>query len=374
MVANRERRGRLGNGTSQLATTSRAPTAKCSRLSADVPSWVATTTLATISGTLGVGNGGTGATTFSYGLLYSPGGTSAIANLATSSLNLLTTDIIEGSKLFYTDARVQSFIHASSTIPKTYSDNTFTGSTIFSGSISALGSSQFANSSNFFGPAAFGATATTTIATNGTISTPSIIANTAAAFAASFGATATSTFSSTGALSLAGGLTLSGSPNGPLHANAGVVSATTSIGVLYGGTGLTSAPTYGQLLVGNSSGGYTLTATSSLGITGGSSLFTDGGITTYLTSSDVLGVGTTTAWSKLAVFGDLFVEGSSRYLNFGTATGTSGYGFRDNAGTLEFKNSGGSWQGVTTATSGPSFSVHKNGTNQTVTAEHVRHC
>jgi hypothetical protein len=52
---------------------------------------------------------------------------------------------------------------------------------------------------------------------------------------------------------------------------------------------------------------------------------------------------------------------------FGTATGTSGYGFRDNAGTLEFKNSGGSWQGVTTATSGPSFSVHKNGTNQTVT-------
>jgi hypothetical protein len=57
---------------------------------------------------------------------------------------------------------------------------------------------------------------------------------------------------------------------------------------------------------------------------------------------------------------------ASGYLNFGTTTGTSGYGFRDNAGTLEFKNSGGVWNSVNTATSGPSFSVHKNGTNQTV--------
>jgi hypothetical protein len=145
------------------------------------------------------------------------------------------------------------------------------------------------------------------------------------------------------------------------------------MGVLYGGTGLTSAPAYGQVLVGNSSGGYTLTATSSLGISGGSSLFTDGGNTTYLTSSDVLGIGTTTAGSKLSVFGDLFVEGSSRYLNFGTATGTNGYGFRDNSGTLEFKNSGGSWQGVTTATSGPSFFVHRNGSaTTTVASNYVR--
>ena len=104
------------------------------------------------------------------------------------------------------------------------------------------------------------------------------------------------------------------------------------------------------------------------GAGGAGSLFTDGGNTTYLTSSDVLGIGTTTAGSKLTVYGDIFAEGSNRYLNFGTATGTSGYGFRDNAGTLEFKNSGGTWQGVTTATSGPSFYAHKNGSNQTVTA------
>lgn len=34
---------------------------------------------------------------------------------------------------------------------------------------------------------------------------------------------------------------------------------------------------------------------------------------------------------------------ASAYLNFGTTTGDSGYGFRDNSGTMQFKNSGGSW-------------------------------
>lgn len=69
----------------------------------------------------------------------------------------------------------------------------------------------------------------------------------------------------TGAQTLNGGLTIA-SLNGPLQANNGVVSATTSVGVLYGGTGLTSAPTFGNILVGNALGGYTLTSTSSLGI------------------------------------------------------------------------------------------------------------
>lgn len=41
-------------------------------------------------------------------------------------------------------------------------------------------------------------------------------------------------------------------------------------------------------------------------------------------------------------FSDLSVIASG-YINFNTPLGASGYGFRDNAGTLEFKNSGGSW-------------------------------
>ena len=45
----------------------------------------------------------------------------------------------------------------------------------------------------------------------------------------------------------------------------------------------------------------------------------------------------------LDVNGDAIISGSSRYLNFGTTSGVSGYGFRDNAGTLEWKNNAGSW-------------------------------
>lgn len=64
--------------------------------------------------------------------------------------------------------------------------------------------------------------------------------------------------------------------------------------------------------------------------------------------SGLVGVGTSTPGSDLTVYGDLFLEGASRYLNFGatTATGSLGYGLRDNAGTIEFKNVAGDWQGI----------------------------
>lgn len=83
-------------------------------------------------------------------------------------------------------------------------------------------------------------------------------------------------------------------------------------------------------------------------------------------SSGSIGIGTTTPTSKLTVYGDAVLDGSNRYLNFGTATGSPGYGIRDNNGTMEVKNSGGTWSRVQTATSGPSFSVHKNGANQSI--------
>lgn len=40
---------------------------------------------------------------------------------------------------------------------------------------------------------------------------------------------------------------------------------------------------------------------------------------------------------------DVLISGTNRYLNFGTFSGSSGYGFRDSSGTMQFKNSGGSW-------------------------------
>ncbi|MEK7613249.1 MAG: helix-turn-helix domain-containing protein, partial [Patescibacteria group bacterium] len=92
------------------------------------------------------------------------------------------------------------------------------------------------------------------------------------------GATTTSLFATTASstnlfasIAQLGSLTLNAF-NGPLHANNGIVSATSSVGVLYGGTGLTLAPSYGQVLLGNAAGGYTLSATSSLGLLGSTSI------------------------------------------------------------------------------------------------------
>jgi hypothetical protein len=50
----------------------------------------------------------------------------------------------------------------------------------------------------------------------------------------------------------------------------------------------------------------------------------------------------------------LLIYGSNKYVNFGSTYGTSGYGIRDNSGTIEFKNSGGSWAGVGTGSGGGS--------------------
>lgn len=43
---------------------------------------------------------------------------------------------------------------------------------------------------------------------------------------------------------------------------------------------------------------------------------------------------------------DLLINGTNHYINFGSVVGASGYGIRDNAGTMQFKNSGGAWDGI----------------------------
>jgi hypothetical protein len=45
---------------------------------------------------------------------------------------------------------------------------------------------------------------------------------------------------------------------------------------------------------------------------------------------------------------DILINGSNHYINFNTTVGSSGYGFRDNGGTIQWKNSGGSWQDIGT--------------------------
>jgi hypothetical protein len=100
-----------------------------------------------------------------------------------------------GSNLFYTDTRVNSYIHASTTIPKTYTDNTFTGTNTF-GNLTV--SNILATASSTF------QTLTFTNATGTSATTTSFFSTTASS---------TSLFSSTasfGAASIAGALTLRG--------------------------------------------------------------------------------------------------------------------------------------------------------------------
>ncbi|MBU4124823.1 hypothetical protein KJ812_00820, partial [Patescibacteria group bacterium] len=62
-----------------------------------------------------------------------------------------------------------------------------------------------------------------------------------------------------------------------------------------------------------------------------------------ITNSGFVGIGTTTPATELTAYGDLFLEGAGRYVYFGTSTSETIYGFRDNSGTMQYKNMDGSW-------------------------------
>ncbi|MBL1434553.1 DUF5011 domain-containing protein [Candidatus Wolfebacteria bacterium] len=70
--------------------------------------------------------------------------------------------------------------------------------------------------------------------------------------------------------------------------------------------------------------------------------FTAGGERIRIDSSGNVGIGDTTPNHKLDVEGNIGLSASS-YINWADTTGTTGYGFRDNGGTIEYKNNAGSW-------------------------------
>jgi hypothetical protein len=86
--------------------------------------------------------------------------------------------------------------------------------------------------------------------------------------------------------------------------------------------------------------------TSTISISTDSTVTIGSGNEVMRTYNGYLGVGTTTPNSMLSVYGNGFFGGSNRYINFGTATGTNSYGFFDNGGTMQYKNSGGSWLNI----------------------------
>ena len=68
----------------------------------------------------------------------------------------------------------------------------------------------------------------------------------------------------------------------------------------------------------------------------------------YISNNQNVGIGTTSPLSKLSVNGNLFLEGASRYINFGatTSVGTDGYGIRDSGGTIQVKSANGTWASI----------------------------
>lgn len=74
--------------------------------------------------------------------------------------------------------------------------------------------------------------------------------------------------------------------------------------------------------------------------------------------------------NALAIFGNALLSGTSRYLNWGTTPGSSGYGVRDNAGTMEVKDSTGAWNRFATTTSTGAFNQVRfsDGTSQATAA------
>lgn len=63
---------------------------------------------------------------------------------------------------------------------------------------------------------------------------------------------------------------------------------------------------------------------------------------------------------------DILVKGLNKYINFRDITGSAGYGFRDNNGVMQIKNSGGSWVNIPTSSSG-SGDVNWGGNTNTAT-------
>lgn len=74
----------------------------------------------------------------------------------------------------------------------------------------------------------------------------------------------------------------------------------------------------------------------------------------------VMGARTDAVWDNFGTYMkttsptglNVLINGLSKYINFNSTVGSGGYGFRDNAGTMEFKDSGGSWAAFGTGSGG----------------------
>jgi len=282
-----------------------------------------------------------------------------------------TSNVPEGSNLYYTDARVEALLGSSATTTFGNGIALSGGCVSINGTCLATGGGgadnpggsntevQFNDGGVFNGNADFtfdksgdlltvtNASTTNFVATNATstnlfasfANVPAGVINTLSGTTLTYTAASTTNISASGegyfGTASTTNLVVSNSPSGFLQTNAqGAVTATSSLsaasifGVFapsQGGTGTSTLPSYGQLLIGNSIGGYNLVATSSLGITAGS-----GGTSNVSTS-------TQNTWSALQVFAGN--ASSSNFSDFGTAYfGGSATSSFNSAGQLNLAN------------------------------------
>ncbi len=281
------------------------------------------------TGTLTVSRGGTGATTYSYGLLLSPGGTTALTNIATSSLGLLTTDVAEGTNLYYTDARFDNRLSATTTLPNlTTLANLVTVGALDAGSIaSGFGAINTGDDTiTTTGLATFG---TLLLTGSSTLQNFTFLnaTGTAATTTNFFATTASSTNLFASNLAVGGTvLTTSGgnvgigtaSPAVSLHSTGSIRSGDTSTYTqMTNGTLTFTAP--GANYAVSSNGGTFLSLVTA---TAAPIVFsTDNIARMRITDNGNVGIGTTTPGQKLSVAGD--VLGNNFIGSYFTATSTT---------------------------------------------------
>jgi hypothetical protein len=266
-------------------------------------------------------------------------GTNALRFLNTYSQNLFASSsvITNGSSTGYTATNLYSTTANLATINSSTAINA-------SGTLSATGATTLYSTLKVNGAisasSTLAVTGTTTLYSALNVSATSTLASTTITSLSVSGAA-----SITGTTTMAGGLTVTsfsgGSwinlpTTGPSGIGTGGAGANPFIAYVQGGgQWFTNAVagdiayrnTTGKLLFGNTSGNASM-----------------------ILSSDRLGLGTTSPMATLDVYGSAILEGSDRYLNFGTATSSSGYGFRDNAGVMEIKNALGDWTQMASTT------------------------